>query len=56
MFRRALLAKKLALSGLEHTFQHFAALRGLRVGDAHSGNFEALFRIPLGVALANAQS
>ena len=49
MFRRAFLAEQLALRRLQNAFQHLAALRGFRIGDAHAGNVEALFRIPLGV-------
>ena len=55
MFGRALVAKQLALMRLKHAFQNFATLRGLGIGDAHAGNFEALLGIPLGVAVADAQ-
>ena len=40
---------------LEHTFQHFSALRGLRIGYAHAGNVETPLRIPLCITFADAQ-
>ena len=56
MFRRAFLAEQFALRGFQHTFQHFAALRGLGIGDAHAGNVEAPLGIPLGVARRESQA
>src|ERR1700691_5438021 len=56
MFGRALLAKKLALMRLEHTFQYFSALRSLRIGDSHSGDVEPLLCVPLCVTLPDPQS
>src|SRR5579863_1421369 len=40
VLRRTLLAEQLALRGLQHALQNFAALRGFGVGDADAGNGE----------------
>lgn len=55
MFGRALVAKELALMRLQHAFEHFAALRRLRIGDSNSRNLETLLRVPFRVALAETQ-
>ena len=41
---------------LQYAFEDLAALRRLRIGDSHAGYLETLFRVPLGVIFAQAQS
>src|ERR1700693_1980362 len=55
-FRRAFLSKQLALRGLEHSFQHLTALGRLGIGDANTGDPEALLSVPLRVSIADTQS
>src|SRR5690606_35714005 len=45
-------AEHLALPRLEHTLEHLTALAGLRVGDPHPGDREALFGVELGELVA----
>ena len=49
------LPNSLHCAGFKHALQHFAALRGFGIGDAHAGHVEAPLRIPRGIAVANAQ-
>src|SRR5262249_24704126 len=48
-FRRAFAAEQLALMRLQHALEHFAALRGLGIGDLHSGHLESALGVPGGV-------
>lgn len=56
MLRRALTSEQLALMWLEHSFEHFATLSRLRIGDANSRNAEALFGVPFRKLVAHPQS
>ena len=55
MLGRALTSKEFALVRFQHTFQHFPALRRFGIGNAHAGDLEPLFRVPLGIVIADAQ-
>src|SRR5271168_1804953 len=45
MLRRAFIAEKFALRRLQHSLQHFAALRGFRIGNAQARHVEALLGV-----------
>src|SRR5271170_5420288 len=55
MFGRTLLREEFALRRLQHTFENFAALRGFRIGNSHSGDVETALGVPLGEVVFDAQ-
>src|SRR5580700_2895882 len=55
MLRRALPAKKLTLMRLQHALQHFPTLRGFGIGHSNARNLKALFCVPFGILIVEAQ-